>query len=430
MASQGLSVEAAVAAELDYVRSQLGGELSRWVLALSGGVDSVSLLDLLVKAQPPEPILIIHVNHQLQPEAGSWARFCAQLAGLHSQSFILETVEITAEEQKTLGLEAAARAKRYQVLEKHLQPRDVLLTAQHQDDQAETLLLQLMRGAGVAGLASMPRLKARATGWHARPLLGCSKEQLLDYANARALDWVDDPSNVQQQYDRNFLRRSVIPLLRDRWPAASRSIATSAAHCAGANRRVERSLMRDIERGAEEGLVLVGSASWQSPPWLSLDRYDLDHLRYWLDACGEPKPSAARLSEFWRQAHSAAECGGAACPSLEWGQVALRYFRQRIWLSPLRPAKQPIGLCHVEGGVGGEALTFRRGGEKIHPCYGGGSLKKLFNEQQIFPWLRDAIPLLMDGERVAAIAGLQGYQRAPNGAVMVWRDAPRICAAP
>ena len=201
---------------------------SRCHLALSGGLDSCVLLHLLVQLRPQLPFELraIHVHHGLQHQADSWQNFCEELC--NGYDIPLKSVHLTLNVDSGESLEAVAREARYQAMADQMREGELLLTAQHRDDQAETLLLQLLRGSGPAGLAAMPPLARFDPGWLARPLLDCSRQSLEEYARRHDLTWQEDPSNQDQRFDRNFIRHQVMPLLRSRWPAAATTLSRAA----------------------------------------------------------------------------------------------------------------------------------------------------------------------------------------------------------
>ena len=209
--------------------------VARFWLAYSGGCDSHVLVHAAaqLRAVVAERIFhVVHVDHGLQTASAEWARHCAAVCEELALPFTLLRVDARG----SLGEspEAAARHARYRALASLMQAGDCLLTAHHQDDQAETLLLQLLRGGGPHGLAAMPALSPFAAGMHARPMLTFSREELRRYAQRHALQWIDDPSNADSGFDRNYLRNSVMPVLRERWPAVARVLARGAGHQAEA----------------------------------------------------------------------------------------------------------------------------------------------------------------------------------------------------
>ena len=204
-----------------------------WV-AYSGGIDSHVLLHLLAgwRARLPGVLGAVHVNHQLQQQSGDWELHCRAVCEELGLGF--QALQVAARPRRGESPEAAARSARYRGLSEWLPPGAVLVTAQHLDDQAETLLLQLLRGSGVHGLAAMPAMTVLGAGLHQRPLLGVTRAQLRRYAESHRLDWIDDPSNTDTAFDRNYLRHEIMPRLKARWPAAGATLSRSAAHCAEA----------------------------------------------------------------------------------------------------------------------------------------------------------------------------------------------------
>src|SRR5215469_12271905 len=218
-------------------------------VALSGGVDSSALLAALATPRRARPRLrAVHVDHGLHPNSALWSAHCRALA----QSLDVPLHVLTTRVARARGesLEAAARKARYALLEPQLAAGEVLLTAHHEDDQLETVLLQLFRGGGLAGIAAMPELAPFGAGFLARPLLGCTRAQLEEWVRSNALQWVEDDTNSDESLDRNYLRRRILPLVRTRWPGIAGSVARSARHAAEAQRLLEVVARRDVERAA------------------------------------------------------------------------------------------------------------------------------------------------------------------------------------
>ena len=197
----------------------------RYVVAFSGGLDSTVLLHALAAAvaDGDVPLVAIHVRHGLHEDAGKWDAHCRSVAAAFAIGF--ESVTVVVDRESGLGLEAAARQSRYEALQQRIQPGDWLLSAHHQDDQAETLLLNLLRGSGMAGMAGIGEMQAFGSGHLLRPLLDVSRADLQTYASSHKLAWLDDPSNADLTFDRNFLRHTILPALTERWPAASSRLA-------------------------------------------------------------------------------------------------------------------------------------------------------------------------------------------------------------
>ncbi len=200
----------------------------RIVIGYSGGRDSHVLLDIFAHIQRQQPIelIAIHVNHRLQSVSDEWAEHCQQICQSYNIPIIIETV--TDSPKAGESIEAFARNARYRLIEKHLKAGDIFISAHHQRDQAETFLLQLMRGAGLDGLKAMPVIKPFGAGQYLRPLLHCDYQDIVDYATDRQLNFINDDSNNDTRFDRNFIRHEVLPILKQRFPNAEQSISRSA----------------------------------------------------------------------------------------------------------------------------------------------------------------------------------------------------------
>lgn len=290
-------------------------------VALSGGVDSTALLAALAigersrsakdrskaRARHLENIRAVHVDHGLRANSKEWAAHCRALARrLHVPLKVLTTkVERAAGE----SLEAAAREARYRLLASALKPGEILLTAHHNDDQLETVLLQLFRGSGLPGIAAMPALAPFANGWLARPLLSRSRAELEAWLGARGLPWVEDDSNVDESLDRNYLRLRVLPLIRARWPGAAAAVARSARHAAEAQTLLDSLARADVER-ASYGEWLSVQTMRALPP-----NRRRNALRFWIMRAGYLVPDTRRLEEI---AGPLLEARRDANPFVEW----------------------------------------------------------------------------------------------------------------
>ncbi|MGB5443818.1 MAG: tRNA lysidine(34) synthetase TilS, partial [Gammaproteobacteria bacterium] len=296
------------------------------------------------------------------------------------------------------------------------------------DDQAETLLLQLLRGSGVNGLAAMPRLCELGRGHLLRPLLAFTRRQLHVYAEANGLRWIEDPSNRDPAFDRNFLRAHIFPVLQERWPAASAALSRSAAHCAEAAGLLQQLAGRDlvdIQGGGRDRLSLAGLARLPQQRQRNV-------LRHWIRQTTATMPSTAVLARICNDIlHSRRD----AAPCVRWGGHELRRYRDDLYLLKQRPEADssnviewqlPLPLCLPDaGGVlnarpetgrgirasaagSGVRVSWRRGGERCLPAGRGQhhTLKKLFQERGIPPWERSRIPLIYIDDQLAAVAGL------------------------
>ncbi len=267
-------------------------------VALSGGCDSVSLLHLLLRLRLPGGVAAVHVHHGLSPNADAWAAFCQDLCAQWAVPLQVLHVQVSSAGE---GLEAAARQARYAAIAQHLPPGAPLLLAQHRGDQAETLLFNLLRGSGVQGLAAMRPDRCQYGLRLLRPLLDVSRRELETYATAQGLTWVEDESNSDSRFSRNFLRREVLPLLAERFPATEHILAQTAAHCA------EAADLLDELAASDWQLVAQGEAAASVTGLRTLSGARLKNLLRWrLRTLGWQVPGTRRLDEFCRQIQGAA----------------------------------------------------------------------------------------------------------------------------
>ena len=422
----------------------------RYRVALSGGLDSTVLLHALAALRPalPAALTAVHVHHGLHPDADRWqAQSEQQCAAL---GVALESRRVQVAPQTGESLEAVARDARYGVFRSLMQPGDVLLLAQHADDQLETFLLQALRGAGVRGLAAMPACVEFAGGFLLRPLLEFSRAELEAWAAAQGLRWTEDPSNRDTGLDRNYLRHEVLPRLKARWPAAATTVGRSARHAAEA-----AELLRGL---AEEDWLHIGKA--ETLPVAALESFPAARarnlLRHWLEARGLSLPPAHKLEEILLQMGAAEDRN----PCVDWqGAEVRRYGGQLYAQRPLPPEPQGFqlqpGVAHTLGegfgslvlvpstgegiragvcGPAGLRVAFRAGGESCRPAGRAHSrpLKKWLQDLHVLPWLRDRLPLLYTGEQeLVAVAGLfacEPHLAAPGeaGLRIEWRDHPSL----
>jgi len=396
----------------------------RWWLGLSGGLDSTVLLDLLVQLgqqQGLPPLQAIHIDHQLQDSAPRWRRHCEQLCADLSVPLTSRQVSVADLGE---GLEAAARAARYQVFEELLGAGELLLLAHHLDDQVETFFLRLMRGAGPLGLAGMPASRPLGRGALLRPLLATQRAAMHAHARARQLIWQEDASNHNTDFDRNFLRQQVLPLLATRWPGYRQSVDRSQQALADIERELAGVEYPRLQRAAGErgGDAFLSLSALGNPSVAELARL----LRRWLQDQGCRVVAADRLREFARQLLQAKP---DSQPGLDGDGYSLRRYRDAVYLlpaavAPLQPGfLTPDAALVVPGlgelsvapvaGVGlalppegGWALRWRQGGERCKPLgrASSQSLKKLLQEAGVPPWQRDRLPLLYAGDALVAVA--------------------------
>jgi tRNA(Ile)-lysidine synthase len=377
-----------------------------------------------LRALAPARLRAIHVNHQLQPAAGAWSAHCEHVCAGLQIPIQIETIDVVRSGEESI--EAAARRLRYQRLLAHIGPNDVLLTAHHEDDQAETVLLQLLRGAGAHGLAAMSALQPFGTGRHARPLLGFSRAALAAYARAQNLSWIDDTSNRDEHMARNFLRAQVLPLLETRWPAAARTIARAAAHSGDIAAMLDEIADHDSARcidpdGKHLSIDALGTLS--APRQRNL-------VRHWIRQHRLHAPSAQHLEQILQLAIQETD-SGLAC--IDWPEAEVHRYRDALVVRARTAAPdgslalpwQPPQAIDVRGTgwrlraieVMGEGLSrarlaqspltvrLRQGGER---CQLAGhtqhhQLKKLLQEAGVPPWERERLPLIYAGSVLAAI---------------------------
>jgi tRNA(Ile)-lysidine synthase len=394
-------------------------------VAFSGGVDSTALLAALAKArQPATALRALHVDHGLHPASRRWSAHCRAVAA----GFKVPLEVLPAEVSRTRGasLEAAARTARYERLAARLADGEVLVTAHHLDDQLETVLLQLLRGAGVAGLAAMPAVAAFGRGWLVRPLLPCSRAELEAWARAERLTWVEDETNLDEHLDRNYLRRRVLPLIRARWPGAALAVARSARHAAEGQELLDALARMDVERASHGRSLAVKTLRT-----LPIERRR-NALRFWIDRCGQLAPDTSRLDEI---AGPLIDARPDANPRVAWGSTVVRREADRVSIGNLLAASREETpwawgqslSCPLPDGSGKLELTpdgrgpldlaalpelltvrWRRGGERLVVRPGGPrrALKSLLQEARVPLADRQRLPLIFAGARLVAVADL------------------------
>jgi len=409
-----------------------------WRIAFSGGLDSSVLLHLLADLARREdlpPLRAIHVHHGLQAAADTWPEHCARVC--QRLGIALDTVRVRV--APGASLEQAARRARYQAFAERLEPGEVLLSAQHRDDQAETLLFRLLRGAGVRGLAAMPSSRALGQGSLARPLLSCSRAELQAYAQDHGVVWIEDPSNTDERFSRNFLRHQVIPLLAERWPQVVTSLARSAAHQTESRQLLDE--LAEMDLCAARG---VPAFSWLALPSLQLsalaalsDARQRNLLRHWLAPLTRMPDQ-----DHWAGWRDLRDADIDATPIWKLADGELHRADGRLWwlggewlgtpesidlLADL--CSQPLALPgngHVqllgELPPGHWRLRYRQGGESLQvPGRGRRDLKRLLNELRVPAFVRPRLPLLFDGDELVAVANLtQSSVIEASGAHVRW----------
>ena len=404
------------------------------LVGYSGGLDSHVLLCWLarfVARFPAFSLQAVHVHHGLNPLADAWAAHCQRVCAELGVPLIIERVAVMVARRESL--EARAREARYQALAQHLSAGSYLLTAHHQDDQLETLLLALKRGSGVRGLAAMPPRQPFAQGELIRPLLDCSRASLLRWAEAQELRWIEDDSNQDERFDRNFLRAQILPRLQARWPSFGETAGRSASLCAEQEALAEELAAQDRACGERpDGSLSIASLSALSIP----RRHNL--LRGWLRHHSGMAPERGALLRIWPEV---VEARVDAAPQLVTACGVIRRFDGGLYLLSEAPSsvsdvpssvpesrllswpgswvvgRHTLTLVRIDQGAqlrlprDDEPVSLRfavAGSLRAQPVGRTGSrpLKKLWQEYRVAPWLRDEVPLLFYGETLVAAVGL------------------------
>lgn len=399
-----------------------------WHIAFSGGLDSTVLLHLLAdyaRTHPAPPLRAIHIHHGLQPAADAWPAHCEHVCA----NLGVELRVIHVQVAPGASLEQAARDARYAAFTNVVGPGEVLFTGQHRDDQAETLLFRLLRGAGLRGLTAMPAQRPLGQGSLARPLLAIARQQLHAYAQAQGLTWIEDPTNSDTAFARNYLRGEVFPVLQQRWPQASQNLARCAAHLGEAQGLLDEVAQADLAK-AEEGAAAA---------WLGLDSLALavlaalsparqrNALQYWLShrtrlpdarhwaGWADLRDAAADAQPTWRLADGRLlrSNGRIWWLSGDWLQAPQGEFAWADSACALAlPGNGSVRLT-VSKPLAGLTVRYRQGGEVLELAgRGRRDLKRLLNELQVPPFVRSRLPLLYQGERLLAVANLPALGQA------------------
>lgn len=409
---------------IDQVARALEQPACQVVVAYSGGVDSHVLLHAISHLQiryPQHQYKAVHVHHGLSVNADKWLSHCQQVCEALQISFESVKVQVS---NTGKGIEDAARKARYEALISSTQDDGIILLGQHSDDQLETVLLQLKRGAGPKGLSGMPQTMLQAHNIRLiRPLLHYTREDILAYADTHDLMWQEDESNQDTHYDRNFLRQSVIPLLQQRWPSINQTVQRSASMCASQQELLDEvvserlHLLCDRQLSLDIEGLLGYSELWQD-----------QLVRGWLYKIGAPMPSQAILAQLSNVLHAAQD----ANPKLSWDEWQIRRFRQRLYCIPLTPASPevPIALknvcqlnlphlnselqvseCDISDGL---CLPFNKSSLSLSFCGfaarfkpegepNSKPLKQWFKLWDVPPWEREKVLIVSNPEKVQAV---------------------------
>ncbi|MDN4500947.1 tRNA lysidine(34) synthetase TilS [Alteromonadaceae bacterium BrNp21-10] len=413
-------------------------------VAYSGGVDSHVMLHALcqLRAQfPQHQYCAVHIHHGLSDNADDWLVHCQQTCVQLAIEFIGHKVLVN--QGPRTSLEATARDARYQAIESLVPANSLVLLAQHQNDQLETVLLQLKRGAGPKGLSAMAGLKSASNGIeYARPLLALSRSQIEEYAQQQQLNWIEDESNSNEAFDRNFLRQQIIPSLLSRWPGMAKAVSRSAALCAEQQQLLDEVSHNHLMRIQDDQLRLnIHLLSELSSAWQA------QVVRLWLSQQSIPMPPAAIIELLPKELLQTAD-DSHAC--LQWQQWQLRKYNGLLYVLTA-PAEVELELISWQGQAlfnigenqpallidsndnGGQLLQLATAAVDIQIGFGrlgtvfkpkgerhSKPLKKWMQLWQIPPWQRQQIPLVFVDGQLAMVMGYGVAEAFSQGQVNYW----------
>ena len=429
---------------IDTLRSKLaavrGGPLA---VGFSGGMDSTALLQALsqIPATRERGLRAIHIDHGLNPDSARWSEHCSAVAASMDIPIVIERATVSLQGE---GLEAAARDARYDRFRHLMRDGEIIALAHHADDQAETILLKLLRGAGPEGLGGMRAMRALASGFIWRPLLDVPRKSLAEYAQREQLTWIDDPANTDTRLRRNFLRHEIIPRLAERWPDTSVALAHSAAWARAAADHIDGESHVELEkiRGGKSNTL-----HWRA--WLNLSDALRDAtLRHWLRELTLPPPAFFHVAEIERQLRDAAP---DRSPCVRWPGCEIRRYRDFMYAMPPLPPQHEWEVVWdgseielPDGSLlalrnGDATVRFskpmivrnRRGGERIRPVGGAHhrDVRLLLQESGVPPWMRTHLPLIYDDDDLIGVADIALTDLAADllakmNARIVWTSRP------
>jgi len=421
------------AAQLTRILSQSPHPVKRLWVAFSGGLDSHVLLHRLVDLRDELPHIAgtIHIHHDLSDHADAWARHCEEICQQLGIACEISRVNISEGE----GLEDSARRARYTAIEGYLQPGDAVLLAHHQDDQAETFLLQALRGGGPRGLASMPVIATFGAGYQIRPLLDISRKQIQEYALQHELQWIEDESNRDTRFDRNFVRHEIMPQLRQRWPSASRTLARTAAHTAGLVHIADELLQDELQDVTGSRSATLSIQALKKLPFARASLL----IRAMCYQQQLPVPATSHIHELLdKQLHADVD----RQIHISWSGAEFRRYRDDLYIhSPLPPVSKTAwrhdwdgkrvleipelggnlrlepcnaqGISHqlLEKGL---IIKPRSGSERCQPAGDKHrrDLKTIYQHHEVPPWERERLPLIYAGDELIAIADIVVCEQA------------------
>ncbi len=432
------NIEAIISNEINSLDSR------KFLLAFSGGVDSMVLLDLLMNlVKESDQLRVVHINHNLNEYSDDWAQFSSKVCEKYDLPLINASVK---PKRQGKGLEADARALRYQSFREIIQDNEYLLTGHHQDDQMETLLYRIFRGTGIGGLRAIRRKTKFGKGFLYRPMLSVSRDKIEEYARLKNLKWICDSSNNDSSYDRNYLRKDIIPLIKKRWPSVEKKVSRLAVIAEQNQSLLNEFAIEDIGKLKNYSHLDVGTLSGKSYPRI------VNIFRFMINKNNMGVPSMQVLNEGIKTLmHSKSES-----PSMTWNDYSIRRYKHRLYFlnsslnSPNNllaeiswDIKKTINLGENLGSIQARFLTgdgislnkcpkslaikYRKGGEEIKPSGHKitKSLKNLFQENNVLPWVRDKIPLIYVDQELISVGDLwfnQDYKANNNedGFLVTW----------
>ena len=428
-------------------------KFNRIVIAYSGGLDSTVLLHKLNSiAKYKKDIIALHINHGVSPNSNIWLNHCKEFCSLLEIDFV--ALEISIDKEKKIS-ENSLREKRYKSFSSFLKIGDVLCTAHHLDDHIETIFFRIMRGTGIKGLSGIEQFSNFGDIDLIRPLLSYSKEDLLDYAKKHNIEWIEDESNEDLSYSRNFIRKKIIPNLRNKnWPSYLLSLSYLSDRAKEANEVLEEIADIDFENCLIEASIL------SIPKLKELSKGRAKNVLFrWLKSKSEVSIPYKLINEIYKNIIFARK---SSKPSLSFrkkrnnGTFTIKRFNDCLYYIPSAeteclssseswdwdlkyPLVLPTGVLYTKE-ISSEGMSLelvknriyikgRNGGERCKPLGRSKSqkLKKLFQEHNVPPWIRDRIPLIYVGNEIAAVSDLwvcEAFKakKGEKGIVLKWED--------
>lgn len=377
LAERGRFAESLIQIIYDILKTETAA--TSFVIAYSGGLDSHVLLHVLSQI-PNIHLTAIHINHQLNPNANLWETHCKNICTALNIPFYSEKITLTKTPQHSL--EALARTARYQALSKYVDKNSILLTAHNMNDQAETFLLQAFRGSGLKGLAAMPLSKKFHDTLHLRPLLFSSRESLLQYAQRHGLQWIEDDSNLNTDFDRNYIRHQILPLILKRFPQVIATLSRSAKHASQTHYLLEKDIAEHVKSMTKQSTQL----NITPLKAFSLEQQQLV-LRHWFALNHIQMPTEKQLNTIIKEViYASVDANPLFCFSHYW----LRRYRHTLYLLPKNQKQTP-------------PQAFTLGNQTIRTRQQNDNVKKLLQKKGIPPWERDSTLLIFENDHCVGI---------------------------